>query len=120
MSLSEPFLPLKCDHGLRRQPIRASRLTDVFQSALKAGKLLCRACTAVAWAHDTAHNEPRRLAEESHKRLAIVESLAAGASREAARAMSRHIMGGAKYWSRVLRDGPETPAPEKPQNGSPV
>jgi DNA-binding GntR family transcriptional regulator len=70
-------------------------------------KTLFRAFRDVAWAHDKAHNDCRRIAEESHEHLAIVESLAAANGREAARAMSRHIMGGAKYWSRVLQNGPQ-------------
>ena len=68
-------------------------------------KTLFRAFRDVAWEHDGARNDSRRLAEESSEHLAIVEWLAVGDSREASRAMSRHIMNGAKYWSRVLRDG---------------
>lgn len=68
-------------------------------------KTLFRAFRDVAWAHDRARNDYRRLVEESHEHLAIVEALAASDSRAAARAMSQHIMGGAKYWSRVIRDG---------------
>ncbi len=69
-------------------------------------KTLFRAFRDVAWAHDEARNDSRRLAEESYEHLAIVEGLAASDGRAASRAMSRHIMGGAKYWSRVLLDGP--------------
>jgi DNA-binding GntR family transcriptional regulator len=69
-------------------------------------KTLFRAFRDVAWAHDEARNDSRRLAEESQEHLAIVEGLAAADARASARAMSRHIMGGAKYWSRVLLDGP--------------
>src|SRR5260370_18036470 len=100
--------------------IAASSGNAFLANELSRLKTLFRAFRDVAWAHDKAHNESRRLAEESHEHLAIVESLASGAGREAARAMSRHIMGGAKYWSRVLRDGAETPAPAPSHNGSPV
>ena len=82
-------------------------------------KTLFRAFRDVAWAHDEARNDCRRLAEESREHLAIVEGLAAEDARAAARAMSRHIMGGAKYWSRVLLDGlTVTSTPSK--NDSPV
>ena len=40
MSVSKPCRPLKCDHGLRRQAIVASLLTDVFQGRLRAGQHL--------------------------------------------------------------------------------
>ena len=74
-------------------------------------KTLFRAFRDVAWEHDEARNDSRRLAEESNEHLAIVEGLAAGDARAAAHAMSKHIMNGAKYWSRVLRDGSEQVAP---------
>jgi len=40
MSVIEPCLPLTCDHGLRRQTIVASLLTDVFHGRLRAGQHL--------------------------------------------------------------------------------
>ena len=40
MSVSQPSLPLKCDHGRRRQTIVASILTDVFHGRLRAGQHL--------------------------------------------------------------------------------
>jgi DNA-binding GntR family transcriptional regulator len=67
-------------------------------------KTLFRAFRDVAWAHVEAHHDYRRLAEESREHLAVVEALAAGDALAASRAMSRHIMGGARYWGRVLRD----------------
>jgi DNA-binding GntR family transcriptional regulator len=67
-------------------------------------KTLFRAFRDVAWAHVEAHNDYRRLAEESGEHLAVVEALAAGDARAAAAAMSHHIMGGATYWGRVLRE----------------
>lgn len=65
-------------------------------------KILFRAFRDVAWEHDGALNDYRRLAEESREHLAIVEALAAGDGSAAARAMSRHILAGARYWSLVL------------------
>jgi DNA-binding GntR family transcriptional regulator len=72
-------------------------------------KTLFRAFRDVAWEHDGAYNEYRRLCDESHEHLAIVEALVAVDGRAAARAMSKHIRGGAIYWSRVLRE-PAAPA----------
>lgn len=69
-------------------------------------KTLFRAFRDVAWEHDGARNDYARLAEESHEHLAIVEALAAEKRPEALKAMSRHIMGGAKYWSQVLQESP--------------
>ena len=69
-------------------------------------KILFRAFRDVAWDRDGARNDYGRLAEESREHLAIVEALAAGDGRGAARAMSRHIMAGARYWSLVLREPP--------------
>jgi DNA-binding GntR family transcriptional regulator len=67
-------------------------------------KILFRALRDVSWKHDEARNNSRRITEESREHLAIVEGLLAGDRREAALAMSRHIMAGARYWSRALRD----------------
>jgi DNA-binding GntR family transcriptional regulator len=65
-------------------------------------KALFRAFRDVSWAHDQAHNDFHRLAEEGHEHLAIVEALVANDPRAAARAMARHIRSGFKYWSRAL------------------
>jgi DNA-binding GntR family transcriptional regulator len=65
-------------------------------------KTLFRAFRDVAWQHDEERNDYHRLAEESEEHLAIVEALIAGDAREAARAMSRHIRSGVRYWSRAL------------------
>ena len=74
-------------------------------------KTLFRAFRDVAWEQDESQNDSRRLAEESREHLAIVEGLAINDSREASRAMSLHIMNCAKYWCRVLQDGPARSAP---------
>jgi DNA-binding GntR family transcriptional regulator len=65
-------------------------------------KILFRAFRDVAWEHDEAHNDYHRLSEESREHLAIVEALLTGDRRAAARAMSEHILAGARYWSRAL------------------
>ncbi len=47
MTVSDPCSPLNWDHGLRRQAIVASLLTDVFHGRLKAGqKLITRELSA--------------------------------------------------------------------------
>jgi DNA-binding GntR family transcriptional regulator len=78
-------------------------------------KILFRVFRDVAWEHDGACNEYRRLADESHEHLAIVEALVAGDRRAAARAMSAHILGGAVYWSRVLEEPPANNATATPR-----
>lgn len=62
-------------------------------------KALFRAFRDLAWEEYGARNDYRRLAEESREHLAIVQALLAGDARAAARAMSRHIRSGARYWS---------------------
>jgi DNA-binding GntR family transcriptional regulator len=74
-------------------------------------KTLFRAFRDVSYAQDAARNDVRRLAEEAGEHLAIVDALRSGARPEAARAMSRHIRGGGRYWGRGL---PES------ENGSPA
>jgi DNA-binding GntR family transcriptional regulator len=65
-------------------------------------KTLFRAFRDVSYIHHEARNDYRRLAEEAREHLAVVESLLAGDGKEAARAMSRHIRQGVKYWTRAL------------------
>lgn len=88
-----------------------SRLHDVIADSCGNGflaqeisrlKFLFRAFRDVAWAHDAARDDYHRLAEEAVEHLAIVEALLAGDAREAARAMSRHIRSGLRYWSRAI------------------
>jgi DNA-binding GntR family transcriptional regulator len=67
-------------------------------------KTLFRAFRDVSWEHDQEHNDLKRLAEESHEHLAIIEALIADNRRQAARLMSRHIRSGARYWIRVLAE----------------
>jgi DNA-binding GntR family transcriptional regulator len=67
-------------------------------------KILFRAFRDVSYIRHEERNDLRRLAEEAHEHLAIVEALLAGDKNEAARAMARHIRSGVKYWSRSLPD----------------
>jgi DNA-binding GntR family transcriptional regulator len=64
-------------------------------------KILFRTFRDVLYQRDEARNDLHRLSEETGEHLAIVEALLAGNARAAARAMSRHIRSGSRYWSRV-------------------
>ena len=81
-------------------------------------KTLFRAFRDVAWEHDEARNDYRRLAQEAGEHLAIVEALRAGDAQEARRAMARHIRSGIKYWSRALPARPAEPNGHAENNGS--
>ena len=65
-------------------------------------KTLFRAFRDAAWEHDGVHNDYGRLDEEAREHLAIVAALHEGDGPAAARAMSKHIMGGAVYWGRLI------------------
>jgi DNA-binding GntR family transcriptional regulator len=65
-------------------------------------QFLFRAYRDVSWEHVAAVNDLSRIVEEAQEHLAIVEALLAGRRQEAVRAMSRHISGGARYWSRAV------------------
>lgn len=65
-------------------------------------KTLFRAFRDVAWAYDKSRNDYRRLTEEAREHLAIIEALRSNDGKEAARAMSRHIKSGVRYWTRAL------------------
>ena len=82
--------------------IAASCGNTFLAKELSRLKTLFRAFRDVAWEHDEARNDYRRLSEEAHEHLAIVEALLAGDGKEASRAMSRHIRSGEKYWSRAI------------------
>lgn len=73
-------------------------------------KTLFRAFRDVSWTEHEARNDFRRLADEAHEHLAIVEALRAGDRRAAAKAMSRHLLSGFKYWTRVLPELAEVSA----------
>jgi DNA-binding GntR family transcriptional regulator len=68
-------------------------------------KLLFRVFRDVAWEREESRNDYRRLAEETAEHLAILDAIRNGDARGAARAMSRHIRAGTKYWSRALPNG---------------
>ena len=72
----------------------------------------------MAWEHDEARNDYRRLSQESGEHLAIVEALRAGDARGARRAMARHIRSGIKYWSRALPARPAESNGHAENNGS--
>jgi DNA-binding GntR family transcriptional regulator len=81
-------------------------------------KMLFRAFRDVAWEHDEARNDFRRLAQESGEHLAIVDALRQGDAQSARRAMSRHIRSGIKYWSRALPARPVESNGRPHSNGS--
>ncbi len=90
----------------RLHDLIAASCGNVFlANELNRLKLLFRAFRDVAWEHDEALNDCRRLGEEAHEHYAIVASLLAGEGKDAALAMSRHIRSGARYWSRSLPNG---------------
>ena len=95
--------------------IAASCGNDFLAAELSRLKILFRAFRDVAWAYVTARNDYRRLADESREHLAIVESLLVGDARSAARAMSRHIRSGVKYWSRAIPAVVESTAARSPR-----
>jgi len=65
-------------------------------------KTLFRACRDVAWEREEARNDCHRIAEEAEEHQAIVDALLENDPRTAAKAMSRHIRSGARYWSRTM------------------
>jgi len=82
--------------------IAASCGNDFLAAELSRLKILFRAFRDVAWAYVTARNDYHRLADEAEEHLAIVDAMLGGDAKEAARAMSRHIRSGVKYWSRAI------------------
>lgn len=69
-------------------------------------KLLFRAFRDVAWEHDSAENDYRRITEEAREHAAIVSALLSNNRRAAVAAMSRHIRSGITCWSRALVSQP--------------
>jgi DNA-binding GntR family transcriptional regulator len=93
-----------------------SRLHDLVASScgnrflaneLNRLKTLFRAFRDVSYTQEQERNDFRRLAREALEHLAIVEALRSGDRRDAVRAMSRHLLGGIRYWTRVLPDAME-------------
>ena len=95
-----------------------SRLHDLIADSCGNGflaqeisrlKTLFRVFRDVAWEHDEARNDFHRLSEEAHEHLAIVEACWPATPKQAARAMSRHIRSGVRYWSRAMPPRPAGP-----------
>ncbi|MFN0050692.1 MAG: GntR family transcriptional regulator [Planctomycetales bacterium] len=100
-----------------------SRLHDLIASScgntflaneLNRLKTLFRAFRDVSYTQHEARNDFRRLAEEAKEHLAIVDALLANDRAAAVRAMSRHLRGGVKYWSRALPEAAENQPPIPP------
>ncbi len=91
--------------------IAASSGNKFLALELSRLKMLFRGFRDVSYLRHEQRNDLRRLAEEAHEHLAIVEGLLAGDKAAAARAMALHIRSGAKYWTRSLPETVEVPAP---------
>jgi DNA-binding GntR family transcriptional regulator len=81
-------------------------------------KMLFRAFRDVAWEKDEERADSHRLAEEAREHLAIVDALLAGDRKESVRAMARHIISGARYWSRALPHNGHLGLPRSRRNGA--
>jgi DNA-binding GntR family transcriptional regulator len=75
-------------------------------------KILFRTFRDTAWEREDARRDYRRVFEEAHEHLAIVEALRAHDGKRAARAMARHIRSGARYWTRTISET-RPPAPAR-------
>lgn len=84
--------------------IAASCGNSFLANEINRLKILFRAFRDVSWDRFEVAADGHRLAEEAHEHLAIVQALVVEDRRAAARAMSRHIQSGVKYWSRALPD----------------
>lgn len=104
---TEPqFVEAARETDSRLHDLIANSCGNAFLAAeLTRLKFLFRTFRDLSWEHQEAHNDLRRIAEEGHEHLTIVEALLAGRRSEAMEAMARHINGGILYWSRAL-DGP--------------
>jgi DNA-binding GntR family transcriptional regulator len=74
-------------------------------------KTLFRVFRDISWEQQKTRSDPRRLIDEAHEHLAIVDALCEGNRAAASAAMSRHIRAGTRYWSRAVR------RPEHSNNG---
>ena len=101
------------DGGRFLEQARASdsRLHDLIASScgnaflaneLNRLKFLFRAFRDISYSQHESRNDFRRLAEEAGEHLAIVKALLAHDRHAAVRAMSRHLAGGLRYWTRAL------------------
>jgi DNA-binding GntR family transcriptional regulator len=101
--------------------IASSSGNALLASEIGRLKTLFRAYRDLAWDHHAKRNDYHRLAGEAHEHLAIVDALLAGDRTAAARAMSKHIRSGLKYWSRALpASRPEAAVAQPKQNGRTV
>lgn len=82
--------------------IAASCGNSFLANEINRLKILFRAFRDVSWDRFEVAADGHRLAEEAHEHLEIVQALAVEDRKAAARAMSRHIQSGVKYWSRAL------------------
>jgi DNA-binding GntR family transcriptional regulator len=69
-------------------------------------RILFRAFRDVTYRQQEARNDSRRLAEEAHEHLAIVEALVANDPGAAVAAMDRHLRAGVRYWTRAMPTDP--------------
>jgi DNA-binding GntR family transcriptional regulator len=101
--------------------IASSSGNALLASEIGRLKTLFRAYRDLAWDHHAKRNDYHRLAGEAHEHLAIVDALLAGDRTAAAKAMSKHIRSGLKYWSRALpASRPEAAVAQPKQNGRTV
>lgn len=97
--------------------IAASCGNEFLAKELNRLKILFRAFRDVSYVQHEARNDFRRLAEEAREHLAIVEALLSSDRKGAVKAMSSHLRGGVKYWSRALPE--ESADSAGPTNGMP-
>src|SRR5262249_54506464 len=103
LSSAARFIGMAREVDSRLHDLIASSCGNAFLAAeLGRLKILFRGFRDVSYVRHEERNDLRRLAEEAREHLAIVEALQAGNRQHAARAMSRHIRSGVKYWSRAL------------------
>ncbi|MCI0642497.1 MAG: GntR family transcriptional regulator [Gemmataceae bacterium] len=82
--------------------IAASSGNPFLANELNRLKMLFRAFRDITYSRREVMSDYRRLADEAHEHLAIVEALIAGDARAAGKAMARHIRAGVKYWTRAM------------------
>lgn len=97
------FIAKACDVDNRLHDLIANSCGNAFlANELNRLKILFRTFRDVSWEHHSQLQDYRRLTEEAHEHLAIVNALRAENRSESARAMSQHIRSGIKYWCRAL------------------
>lgn len=76
-------------------------------------KLLFRAFRDVGYMRFEERSDFTRMAEENDEHLAIAEALLEGDGKTASKAMSRHIDAAVKFWTQLIVNALEAPAPTK-------